>query len=103
MSRRRSGIRNPRAHTCGGDDPRDRWRHGGGTSSPGIGEREVEWPDYGASSAFFGAANPSCARCGGRLRGEKLCRCEDPDWRIRGERVVLPADAPAEGEMPGRR
>ena len=75
------------------------WQEGGGFSSPGIGERQTDWPSFGATGPF-GTANPSCATCGGRLRGAKKCECETPDWRIRGEKVELAEDAPADGELP---
>ena len=44
------------------------WQNGGGFSKPGIGERKTEWPSFSANSRF-GAANPTCATCGGRARG----------------------------------
>jgi len=62
------------------------WATGAGMSKPGIGDRAIPWPSFGNGSVF-GGANPSCATCGGRLRGEKKCDCADPDWHINGEPV----------------
>lgn len=59
----------------------DEWRTAGGMSKPGIGERKTEWPSYGGRET----ANPSCATCGGRMRGKKKCSCEKPEWRVKGE------------------
>lgn len=63
------------------------WQAGGGFSKPGIGERRTEWPSYSATSRY-GAANPTCAECGGRLRGAKKCSCEQPHehWKAIGKR-----------------
>jgi site-specific DNA-methyltransferase (adenine-specific) len=58
---------------------------GGGFSTPGIGERDTDWPSFSATSRF-GAANPTCGVCGGRLRGAKKCTCADPQWRPIGKR-----------------
>jgi len=60
------------------------WQAGGGFSGPGIGDRQTAWPSFGASSPF-GTANPTCAVCGGRLRGVKKCACEKPDWKVKGQ------------------
>lgn len=62
------------------------WQAGGGFSGPGIGDRQTAWPSFGSSSPF-GAANPTCASCGGRLRGEKKCSCAEPDWKVKGQPV----------------
>jgi DNA modification methylase len=62
------------------------WQSGGGFSGPGIGDRETPWPSYTANTPF-GSANPSCAQCGGRLRGAKKCSCDKPDWRVKGQPV----------------
>lgn len=63
------------------------WQAGGGFSKPGIGERQTEWTSHSATSRF-GAANPTCAICGGRLRGKKQCSCEQPHdhWKPIGKR-----------------
>ena len=63
------------------------WQAGGGFSKPGIGERRTEWPSYSATSRY-GTANPTCAVCGGRLRGAKKCTCEQPHdhWKAIGKR-----------------
>ena len=60
------------------------WKTGAGFSSPGIGERETEWPSFSGNSQF-GGANPTCHACGGRLRGKKKCECETPDWYVDGQ------------------
>ena len=39
-----------------------------------------------SSTSRFGAANPTCGTCGGRLRGAKKCACEEPDWKPIGKR-----------------
>ena len=61
------------------------WQSGGGFSKPGIGERQTDWPSFSATSRF-GTANPTCATCGGRLRGAKRCTCETPEWKPIGKR-----------------
>lgn len=63
------------------------WQAGGGFSKPGIGERKTEWPSFSATSRY-GTANPTCADCGGRLRGVKKCTCEQPHehWKPIGKR-----------------
>jgi DNA modification methylase len=61
------------------------WQAGGGMSKPGIGERAIEWPAFSATSRF-GAANPTCGTCGGRLRGKKKCACAEPSWQPIGKR-----------------
>jgi site-specific DNA-methyltransferase (adenine-specific) len=63
------------------------WQAGGGFSKPGIGERETPWASFSATSRF-GAANPTCAECGGRLRGAKKCTCSQPHdhWKPIGKR-----------------
>lgn len=67
--------------------PKKDWQAGGGFSKPGIGERQTEWPSFSATSRY-GAANPTCAECGGRLRGAKKCSCEQPHdhWKPIGKR-----------------
>jgi hypothetical protein len=64
-----------------------RWEDGGGFSAPGIGERDIEWPSFSAT-AKHGTANPTCAVCGGRLRGAKKCECPKPHdpWKPTGKR-----------------
>lgn len=59
------------------------WRSGAGMSKPGIGDRRTEWPSFGGGDA----ANATCAACGGRMRGAKKCRCDEPDWRVKGAAV----------------
>lgn len=61
------------------------WEHGGRFSKPGIGQRPTAWPSY-TSTTRFGATNPTCAKCGGRLRGKKKCRCNEPEWKPIGKR-----------------
>jgi len=61
------------------------WQAGGGFSKPGIGNRSTEWVSF-SSTSRFGAANPTCAKCGGRLRGAKKCSCETPEWKPIGKR-----------------
>jgi DNA modification methylase len=58
------------------------WRDGGSMTKPGIGDRNIPWPSFGGETA-----NPTCAICGGRARGAKKCACDEPDWRVRGERM----------------
>jgi DNA modification methylase len=60
---------------------------GGGAkfTKPGIGERDTPWPSF--TDNGFGGANPTCAGCGGRLRGGKKCSCDKPDWRVKGEAI----------------
>lgn len=69
----------------GEEDGTPGWQAGGGFSMPGIGERERPWPSFSATSRF-GAANPTCARCGGRGRGKKRCSCPAPEWKPIGKR-----------------
>lgn len=59
-----------------------KWEGGGGFSKPGIGERRSEWPSFASKQA----ANPTCAKCGGRQRGVKKCSCEVPEWKPTGPR-----------------
>ena len=79
------------------------WQAGGGFSKPGIGERNTEWVSFSATSRF-GAVNPTCAECGGRLRGARKCLCEQPHdhWKPIGKRrdpdnEGLPNDATSSG------
>lgn len=67
------------------DADRSGWQGGGGFTKPGIGERKIEWPSFSATGRF-GAANPTCGTCGGRLRGAKRCACPDPKWKPIGKR-----------------
>lgn len=62
------------------------WKSGAGMSAPGIGERAIPWPSFGGSMPF-GGANPTCAECGGRLRGGRKCACLEPVWVVDGEVV----------------
>jgi site-specific DNA-methyltransferase (adenine-specific) len=62
------------------------WKTGAGFSKPGIGDRNTAWPSFTGASDEFGGANPTCATCGGRARGKKKCGCENPDWRVKGEK-----------------
>ena len=64
---------------------KDGWQSGGGFSKPGIGDRETPWPSF-SSTSRFGAANPTCAKCGGRTRGAKRCECQEPEWKPIGKR-----------------
>jgi hypothetical protein len=68
------------------------WTDGGGMAKAGIGERNIPWPSYSGSGAA-GTANATCATCGGRMRGARICTCQDPDWRVRGEPLDLDANA----------
>jgi site-specific DNA-methyltransferase (adenine-specific) len=63
------------------------WQAGGGFSKPGIGDRHTNWPSFSATSKY-GATNPTCAECGGRLRGAKKCGCVMPHdhWKPIGKR-----------------
>src|SRR5438309_7421357 len=61
------------------------WQSGGGFSKPGIGDRKTAWPSFSATGRF-GAANPTCATCGGRARGAKKCACAEPEWKPIGKR-----------------
>ncbi|MFA6235248.1 MAG: DNA methyltransferase, partial [Bacteroidota bacterium] len=62
------------------------WQFGGELSKPGIGERAVEWVSISGGDPVHGTANPTCADCGGRLRGKKKCSCEQPHdhWKPLG-------------------
>lgn len=64
------------------------WQVGAGFSKPGIGDRHIAWPSFSATSPRFGTSNPTCAVCGGRLRGAKKCSCEHPHdhWKPIGKR-----------------
>jgi hypothetical protein len=84
---------------------RAKWEDGGGFSAPGIGERDIEWPSFSATSKH-GLANPTCAVCGGRLRGAKKCECPKPHdhWKPIGKRknpenegLPDPAEEPSTG------
>lgn len=67
-------------------DGKHGWKTGAGFSKPGIGERETPWPSFTGASDEFGGANPTCELCGGRARGKKKCSCDEPDWRVKGEK-----------------
>lgn len=73
------------------------WTDGAGFSMPGLGARNVPWPSF-SSTSKHGTTNPTCADCGGRLRGAKKCQCETPNWKPMGKRrkpenECLPDDA----------
>jgi len=70
------------------------WLMSGGFSKPGIGDRKTDWPSF-SSNAQFGTANPTCAVCGGRLRGAKKCTCEKPHdhWKPLGKPRVATGGA----------
>jgi len=63
------------------------WATGAGMSKVGIGDRNIPWPSHGGSLPH-GGMNPTCAECGGRLRGAKKCTCEQPHdhWKPVGKR-----------------
>jgi len=63
------------------------YEHGGTFTSPGIGERHIKWPSF-SSTSKHGTTNPTCAECGGRLRGAKKCHCPQPHdhWKPMGKR-----------------
>ncbi len=61
------------------------WQSGGGFSKPGIGERNIPWASH-SSTSMYGATNPTCGDCGGRLRGAKKCYCAEPSWKPIGKR-----------------
>jgi len=71
------------------------WEAGGGFTKPGIGQRNIQWPSFSATRQF-GTTNPTCAECGGRLRGAKKCHCPKPHdhWKPIGKRRKLPEDTP---------
>lgn len=73
----------------------DNWQNAVGFSMPGIGERKTAWPSF-TSTTRFGAANPTCDICGGRLRGAKKCSCPQPHdhWKCIGKRRKLPQGTP---------
>jgi DNA modification methylase len=52
---------------------------------PGIGTRPTDWVSH-SSTTRLGATNPTCLRCGGRLRGAKKCLCDAPQWKPVGKR-----------------
>lgn len=55
------------------DFSKPQWAAEGSFSSPGIGDRERDWPSFNRQ-----AANLTCAECGGRMRGKKQCSCDKP-------------------------
>lgn len=63
------------------------YEHGGTFTKPGIGERHTKWPSF-SSTSKYGTTNPTCAECGGRLRGAKKCYCPQPHdhWKPMGKR-----------------
>lgn len=78
------------------------WKQGGyGFSKPGIGDRPTKWPSF-TSTNKFGAINPTCKKCKGRLRGAKKCFCDNPEWKPIGKRrnpenESLPSDVTSSG------
>lgn len=64
---------------------------GAGMSKTGLGSRPTQWVSFGGSD--FGGANPTCSNCGGRARGKKQCKCEIPDWRVKGKPVSRKTDS----------
>lgn len=66
------------------DSPTRAWTAGAGMADLGIGKRDRPIPSFSAMSPH-GSANPTCAKCGGRLRGRKKCRCEQPEWKPIGK------------------
>ena len=65
-----------------------KWEEGGGFTAAGLGgSRFVEWPSFSATTKH-GTSNPTCAVCGGRLRGSKKCDCPKPHdhWKPMGKR-----------------
>lgn len=54
-----------------------------GFSKPGIGDRTTPWPSFDNASS----TNPTCHECGGRVRGENKCECEEPEWWFDGQLV----------------
>jgi tRNA G10 N-methylase Trm11 len=82
------------------------WEAGGGFSKPGIGGHTA-WPSFSAATNSS-AANPTCAVCGGRLRGVKKCVCPKPHdhWKPIGKRrnpanESLPEDRTSSGAILG--
>jgi site-specific DNA-methyltransferase (adenine-specific) len=71
------------------------WTDGGGMASVGLGGRAIPWPSY--SSGAAGTANATCSTCGGRMRGANPCKCEDPEWKVRGEPLNFAARAKRKG------
>ncbi len=69
------------------------YEHGGTFTKPGIGEREIAWPSF-SSTSKHGTTNPTCAECGGRLRGAKKCDCPKPHdhWKPMGKRRKRPEE-----------
>lgn len=63
------------------------WETGAGMAKVGLGGRDIPWPSHGGNLPH-GGANPTCAVCGGRLRGAKKCSCEKPHdhWKPVGKR-----------------
>lgn len=69
------------------------WEDGAGQMRKlGLGERPIATPSFGAT-APQGTANATCASCGGRMRGkgQRLCSCAKPQWKVKG-RLVQAAD-----------
>lgn len=78
-------------------DVPENWQNTTGFSLPGIGDRATGWPSF-SSTSQFGAVNPTCEVCGGRLRGAKKCSCPQPHdhWKPIGKRRKLPDDTPSD-------
>jgi site-specific DNA-methyltransferase (adenine-specific) len=74
------------------DAPLKIWETGAQFSKPGIGDRNTPWPAFGA----YGAANPTCAVCGGRARGARKCACAEPEWKPIGKRRGAPIKTAAD-------
>ena len=63
------------------------WETGAGMTKVGLGDRDIPWPSHGTNLPH-GGMNPTCAVCGGRLRGAKKCSCDQPHdhWKPVGKR-----------------
>lgn len=68
------------------------WTDGGGMMGVGMGGREIPWPSYSGTGAA-GTANATCATCGGRMRGANVCSCDKADWRVKGQPLIMSANA----------
>jgi len=53
----------------------------GADKKTGLGERSTPWVQFTGDGT-----NPTCALCGGRKRGKKVCECSNPDWRVKGRK-----------------
>ena len=74
----------------------------GGVGQPGIGDRPTDWVTS-VGHPIFGNANPTCATCGGRLRGAKKCECPEPTWKPIGKRrgITSASPVPKPGNLGG--